>query len=184
MPLRSLAQATKLRETNPEVYKRLLKDTKNIRNLPMRVKKKTIKTPKSEMVKEHTHLVKVLRSGKKSQLKAEAKKQSKELKEYRRAKKYKYPSKYLKNKGGYKKVKKSIDNKMKWLGEYDEKTNKIKINKKRAKKAGKGKVLETIYHENLHQKHPKMHEKTVYKLEKNYKKLSRKSKQKLYSQFK
>lgn len=43
---------------------------------------KTIKTPKTEMVKEHKHLVKVLKSGNRADFEREAKKQSKELKEY------------------------------------------------------------------------------------------------------
>jgi hypothetical protein len=73
------------------------------------------------------------------------------------------------------------DNKMKWMGEYDTETGVIKVNKKRAKKAGAGKVAETIYHESLHKKYPKMSEKEVYKKEKNWKKLSKKSKSKLYA---
>ena len=45
-------------------------------------KKKIIKTPKSEMVKEHRHLVKVLKNPNKTKLSREASKQSQELKEY------------------------------------------------------------------------------------------------------
>jgi hypothetical protein len=82
MPLKSLAQANKLRESNPDVYKKLLKDTQNIKDLPMRVKPKKVEMSKSEFVKEHQNLVKILRSGDKKSLLAEAKKQEAELKEY------------------------------------------------------------------------------------------------------
>lgn len=45
---------------------------------------KEIETPKKEIVKEHSHLVKVLKKGKKSELKKEARKQAKELKNYKK----------------------------------------------------------------------------------------------------
>jgi len=49
--------------------------------------KKIISTPKSKMVKEHQNLVKVLKGGKKGAIKKEAKKQGKELAEYKKMKK-------------------------------------------------------------------------------------------------
>lgn len=42
--------------------------------------------PKSELVREHTHLVKTLRSGSKEEQKEEASDQAKELRGYRKAK--------------------------------------------------------------------------------------------------
>ncbi len=54
-----------------------------------------------------------------------------------------------------------VDNKMRWLGETDEKGN-IKINKKKHK-GDKKELASTVKHELLHRKHPKMLEKTVYK---------------------
>ena len=50
-------------------------------------KKKMIETPKSSMIKEHEELVKDLKSGDKSALKREAKKQGEELDSYRKMKK-------------------------------------------------------------------------------------------------
>jgi len=52
-------------------------------------KRKMIKTPKSTMVKEHSHLVGVLNRGKKSELQKEEEKQEKELAGYKRAKRSK-----------------------------------------------------------------------------------------------
>ncbi len=46
----------------------------------------TIKLPKSELVSEHKHLVGVLRSGSRKQRSKEAKEQSHELGQYRKAK--------------------------------------------------------------------------------------------------
>lgn len=47
------------------------------------VKKINMQAKKSEMLKEHKHLVKVLRTGSKSKRLSEAKKQSQELKKYK-----------------------------------------------------------------------------------------------------
>jgi len=47
------------------------------------MRKETIKVEKKEMLKEHKHLIKVLKTGSKPAQKKEARKQSKELKEYR-----------------------------------------------------------------------------------------------------
>lgn len=46
-------------------------------------KNKAIKVKKSEMLKEHINLIRILDSGSKVEQKKEAKKQKKELKEYR-----------------------------------------------------------------------------------------------------
>lgn len=73
----------------------------------------------------------------------------------------------------------TLNGRSKWFGETNLKKKEITINKPKAK--AKGKLLETIYHETLHAKHPRMHEKTVYKLEKRSKTLSRKEKSKLYA---
>jgi len=61
-----------------------------------------------------------------------------------------------------KKLKFKTDNRMGWLGEYNEKKHTIKINKKRHK-GDKKELASTIKHELMHAKHPKMWEKTVYK---------------------
>lgn len=88
---------------------------------------------------------------------------------------------------GFNKHKKAfkVDNKMRSMGEYNEGTGKIRINKKMAKKAGRGQVLDTIYHESYHVKHPKATEKQTYKATKRIvKKLSPKAKAKLYAKVK
>ena len=82
-----------------------------------------------------------------------------------------------------KKWKRKVDNRMRWQGETDTDKKVIKINKKKSKK--KTSIIDTIAHEEMHVKHPKMHEKTVYKKTKHkVKSLSRKSKQRLYSKYK
>jgi predicted SprT family Zn-dependent metalloprotease len=83
-----------------------------------------------------------------------------------------------------KQYKYKIDNKMRGaVGEIDYDKKVIRINKKKAKKRGPGEVLKTIKHEVDHLNHPRMHEKTVYKREKNTPKLPKKTKAKLYSLF-
>ena len=107
-------------------------------------KHKMIPMEKKELVKEHTHLVDVLKHGSKAQLLKEASKQTKEL-------------------GGYKKAKIVIDNKLKKeYGEVDMKTKKIKISRK-AHKTMKG-FANTLAHERLHLIHPKLSEKKISKL--------------------
>lgn len=49
-------------------------------------KKPVIKMTKKQAIDEHTKLVKILKSGSKKNLAKEAKKQSKELKEYKKVK--------------------------------------------------------------------------------------------------
>jgi hypothetical protein len=87
------------------------------------------------------------------------------------------------------KYKIKIDNKMRSMGEED--NGKIKINVKLSKKyTTSGKlnkhrypgVADTILHEITHARHPKMHEKTVYKKTRlAIKKMGKKAKKKLYS---
>lgn len=91
---------------------------------------------------------------------------------------------FTKNKGAFHKKLRKVDNKMKSMGDFDENTGKIRINKKMAKKAGKGEVLDTIVHEEYHKKHPKATEKKTYKVTKQIvKRLSPKAKKKLYSKY-
>lgn len=93
----------------------------------------------------------------------------------------------LKNKR--KKLQFKTDNKMKWYGENDHQ-GQIKINKKLLKehpthKTKYPEIASTIYHEILHSKHPKAHEKTVRKMEtKGIKKMGKKQKAKLYAKVK
>ena len=61
-----------------------------------------------------------------------------------------------------KKAKFIINNKLKSYGEMNTKTNVVEINKKKHK-GDKAELADTIKHELLHVKHPKMREKTVYK---------------------
>lgn len=66
----------------------------------------------------------------------------------------------------------------------DGKPKKIVINKKLIKK-DKESIISTILHEELHAKHPRMHEKTVRKLEKKaLKNTSAKKKKALYAKYK
>ncbi len=60
-----------------------------------------------------------------------------------------------------KKAKFVINNRMKAYGQTDTKTNVVEINKKKHK-GDKRQLADTIKHELLHVKHPKMKEKTVY----------------------
>jgi hypothetical protein len=54
----------------------------NWSKLPKKAKHKTVKMAKADFVKEHRHLVKVLKRGSKSQRIKEAKSQARELKKY------------------------------------------------------------------------------------------------------
>lgn len=92
-----------------------------------------------------------------------------------------------------KRWKRVVDNKMRSFGETNLGKRIIRINKKMHKdkspRFGISKkditVINTIVHEEMHSKHPKMHEKTVRKLtRKKVAKLSRKHKKKLYSLYK
>ncbi|MFH1229552.1 MAG: hypothetical protein V1678_03960 [Candidatus Aenigmatarchaeota archaeon] len=84
-----------------------------------------------------------------------------------------------------KKWKRVVDNKMHGHGDIDYEKKVIRVNKSKKKNKRKGEVLNTIIHEELHRKHPKMHEKTVYKKAKEMeKKTSVKQARKIYSRFK
>lgn len=79
-------------------------------------------------------------------------------------------------------------------GETDFETKTIRINKKRHKQPGAKRITPkangdehigmTIYHEELHRKHPKMTEREVRKREKEFLQLPKKKKARLYSLFK
>lgn len=81
-----------------------------------------------------------------------------------------------------KKWKRVVDNKMRWQGDTDLEKKVVRVNKKKSKKkSGRGGVIDTIVHEEMHVTHPKMHEKTVYKkTKKKVKRLTPKQKKKLY----
>ena len=97
-----------------------------------------------------------------------------------------------------KKYKKVVDNKMKGAyGETDFEKKQIRINKKRHAKGkphdkrtkknrdGSASIIDTIVHEEMHAKHPKMKERTVRKLTpKKVLKMSVEAKKKKYSQYK
>ena len=81
------------------------------------------------------------------------------------------------------KLKYTVDNKEKGFGSYNDKTNVIKVNKKRHKK--KGELLDTLVHETLHSKHKKMKEKSIRtKTAKMIAKMSSEEKRKYYSKLK
>lgn len=84
------------------------------------------------------------------------------------------------NKWNYK-----VNNKLRGsYGEIDYKKRVISINKTLHKK-DKEDIIDTITHEEMHRKHPKMHEKTVRKeTPKVVSKMSNKSKARLYSKIK
>lgn len=74
-----------------------------------------------------------------------------------------------------------VDNKSKFFGVTDTKKKTIIVNKKKSKQTGqKGEVLDSIQHEVNHARFPRRSEKAVEKLTASQK-LSKKSKQKLYS---
>lgn len=78
-------------------------------------------------------------------------------------------------------------------GETDYETKTIRVNKKRHKQPGAKRITPkanghehlgmTIYHEELHRKHPTMTEREVRKREKEFLTLPARKKQKLYSLF-
>ena len=60
----------------------------------------------------------------------------------------------------------------------------VRINKKKSKKEGKGEVLDSIVHEEMHVNHPDMHERTVKKKTKSLiGRMGRTQKQKQYSKY-
>ncbi len=84
------------------------------------------------------------------------------------------------------KFKYKVANKSKYFGSTDTKKGLITINKKKSKATGQpGELLDSIVHETLHAKHPKMKETPVQKMTKRViKKLSQLQKKKLYSKVK
>ena len=84
------------------------------------------------------------------------------------------------------KYKVKVDNKMPYFGDTDTSKKLIRINKHKAKATKqKGELLDTIYHEVAHSKHPRMKEKTIQKMtERNTKYASKKTKAKLYAKVK
>lgn len=78
-----------------------------------------------------------------------------------------------------------VDNKLKGaLGETDFNKRIIRINKKKSKRAGRGEVLKTIVHEEMHMNHPKMKEKNVEAtMQRNVKKLPAALRQAYYNRY-
>ena len=76
-----------------------------------------------------------------------------------------------------------VDNKSKFFGVTDTKKKTIIVNKKKSKATGqKGEVLNSILHETLHAKHPQKSERRIQNMTaRSEKKLSKRSKNKLYS---
>jgi len=73
---------------------------------------------------------------------------------------------------------------MRYFGDTDLGGKKIRVNKKKSKKEGPGEVLDTIVHEEMHRKHPKMKEKNIRKKTKrSVGRMSKKEKNKHYSKF-
>ncbi len=74
------------------------------------------------------------------------------------------------------------DNHQKYFATTDDKKRIVTINRKKNKASGKGELADTILHEKQHIAHPMAKEKTIQGLtKKTMKKLSSKSKHKLYS---
>ena len=90
--------------------------------------------------------------------------------------------------GMAKTIKRKVDNHMRALGDYDERTGIVRINKKASKaenahrrKGNRHEVLDTLQHEKLHTEHPKWTEKKVYsKTPKTIHKMSKLQKHRLY----
>ena len=81
-----------------------------------------------------------------------------------------------------KRVKRTVDNKMRWQGDYDTDNGAIRVNKVKSKK--KSSIIDTITHEEMHRQHPNMWEKTIdKKVPKKLKKMSKKQKQQMYNLF-
>ncbi len=78
-----------------------------------------------------------------------------------------------------------VDNRMHSFGDFDERTGKIRINKKMNRKKGNpGELINTIVHEEMHKHNPKLTEKQVYaKTKRKVKKMSKKSKKKAYARY-
>jgi predicted SprT family Zn-dependent metalloprotease len=84
-----------------------------------------------------------------------------------------------------KKWKREVNNKLKGVyGVTDFQKREIQINKKLHKKDGES-MIDTIVHEEMHMKHPRMKEKTVRKLTpKKVKKMSKKAKSNIRNKYK
>lgn len=83
-----------------------------------------------------------------------------------------------------KKYKRKVDNKMRSYGDTDYEKKVVRVNKSKKKNKRPGEVLDTIVHEKMHVRHPKMHEKTVVKrTRKVVKTMSKKEKAKHYKLF-
>lgn len=82
-------------------------------------------------------------------------------------------------------ITRKVDNKIKWLGEYNPKTETIKVNKKKNKEAHrKGELIDTIVHEELHAAHPRLGEKDIVHLTKTVvNNMSEKLKANLYNKY-
>ena len=128
--------------------------------------KRKISMEEEEFKSEHKHLLSVLAHPTKQKLKKEHDKQKEEVQEH-----------------GFKA---RTDNSLKGaLGETDFKKRTIRVNKKRAKKLGRGEVLKTMVHEGIHVLHPRMKEKNVEaKMQRNVNKLPKEMKRAYYDAFK
>jgi len=74
---------------------------------------------------------------------------------------------------------------MRWHGDIDYDNKVIRVNKSKKKNKKKGEVLNTIIHEELHRKHPKMTERKVSKKTKELmKRYGIEVKKKLYGRYK
>lgn len=78
-----------------------------------------------------------------------------------------------------------VNNKLRGaLGVTDFQKRTIEVSKKKSKKAGPGEVLKTIYHEELHMKHPNMKEKNVEaKTQRDVKKLPKALREAYYAKY-
>lgn len=87
-----------------------------------------------------------------------------------------------------KKQKRRVDNRMRNYGDYDPNTGVIRVNKKASRAYGKrykvAGILDTIVHEEIHKKHPKMGERKVVKrTKKKVKRMTKKQKSKHYLRY-
>lgn len=84
------------------------------------------------------------------------------------------------------KTKFKVNNKIKGFARTDTNTRLIEINKKRNKKSKvRGELIDSLKHETVHLAHPRMSEKNVRSYtERVLKRMSQKSKNKLYSRLK
>lgn len=76
---------------------------------------------------------------------------------------------------------------MRYFGDTDFKNDGsivMRINKKKSKKKGSGEVLDSIVHEEMHVRHPRMYERTIKKkTTASIGRMGRKQKSKYYSRF-